>query len=202
MKYEEQNDNELLFLISESNEDAKSQLIKKYFGIVYSIVKKYKAISEMLRIDEKDLMQEGFIGLSKAIDTYDSTKNVLFYTYVAICIESQIKNALRSGGRKRNISLSTSISLDELSESDVTNINEILKDSSYDPSQQLLDKENFEEIMEKAQSVLAPFEFKVFEYKTKGYSNDEIAQLLNKTRKSIENTFFRIRSKLKNAIKK
>ncbi len=200
MNYDEINDNELLFLVSESNEEARSELVKKYTGIVHKISYKYISLAETFGIEEKDLVQEGLIGLSKAIDTYDSTKNVLFYTYVALCIESSIKSALRTASKKKHQSLNSSISLDKLYESDI-NINEILKDETSDPSVQLLDKESIKEILDDSKKNLTSFEYEVFKLKTEGYSNEEIAKKTNKDKKSIENTMFRIKNKLKEKIK-
>lgn len=202
MKYEEGNDNELLFLISESNEEAKSELIKKYTGIVYSIARKYVNNAISLGIEEKDLVQEGFIGLSKAIDTYNTEKNVLFYTYAPICIETHIMTALKSANKKRNQSLNSSLSLEGLTESEIINVNEIMKDEMSDPSIKLIDKENFEEILELAKKILTDFEFEVFNLKIEGYDNTEISNKMNKNNRSIENTMFRIKQKLKNELNK
>ncbi len=200
MEYDEINDNELLFLVSESNEEARSELVKKYTGIVHKIAFKYTNIAETFGIEEKDLVQEGLIGLSKAIDTYDTNKNVLFYTYVTLCIETSIKSALRKASKKKHQSLNSSISLDKLYEDEI-NVNEILKDETSDPSVQLLDKENIDEILNESKKVLTSFEYEVFKFKTNGYSNEEIALKTNKDKKSIENTIFRIKNKIKDKIK-
>lgn len=202
MNYEEGNDNELLSLISESSEEAKSELIKKYTGIVYSIAKKYVSNAVSLGIEEKDLVQEGFIGLSKAIDTYNVNKNALFYTYAPICIESQMMTALKSANKKRNQSLNSSLSLEGLTECEIVNVNEIMKDEMSDPSIKLIDKENLEEILETARNVLTDFELKVFNLKIEGYDNTEISKRLNKNNRSIENTMFRIKQKLKSELNK
>ena len=201
MEYNDINDNELLFLVSESNEEAKSELVKKYIGIVHKIAFKYTGLADSLGVDEKDLVQEGLIGLNKAIDTYNPSKNVLFYTYVTLCIESNIKSYLKVSSRKRNQTLNNSLSLDKLSEDDV-NINEMLKDENSDPSLKLLEEENRNELLETFKLVLTEFEYEVFKYKSEGYSNEEISLKTGKDKKSIENTLFRIKNKIKNKIKK
>ena len=200
MEYNNLNDTELLFLVSESNEDARSELVKKYTGIVNKIASKYVGLAETFGIDQKDLVQEGLIGLSKAIDTYNYDKLVLFYTYVTLCIETSIKTALRVGSKKKNQSLNNSISLDKLYEDEI-NINEIVKDEQSDPSIQLLDKESIDEILKKSKEVLTSFEYEVFKLKSEGYSNEEISLKTGKDKKSIENTIFRIKSKIKDKIK-
>lgn len=202
MIYEDQNDNELLSLIAESSEEARLELIKKYTGIVYKIASKYKPFALSIGIDEKDIAQEGLIGLTKAIDTYDVNKNVLFYTYVTICIESNIRSAIKTARKKRNQTLNNSISLDELYENEITNLNEIIKDESADPSIKLIDKENLDEILKYSKTLLTFFEYEVFKLKVDGYSNEEVSVKTKKNKKSIENTLFRIKQKLKEKIKK
>lgn len=199
MNYDDINDNELLFLVSESNEEAKSLLVKKYTGIVYKIAHRYTSLAESLGIDEKDLVQEGLIGLTKAIDTYNTEKEALFYTYVTTCIEANIKSALRKANRKKNRTLNDSISLDKLYEEE-SNIEEILKDEQYNPSLKIQEEESMEEILKKSKKLLAPFEYKVLELKIFGYTNQEVADITKKNKKAIENTLFRIKNKLKNKI--
>ena len=199
MNYDDINDNELLFLVSESNEEAKSLLVKKYTGIVYKIAHKYTSLAESLGIDEKDLVQEGLIGLTKAIDTYNMEKEALFYTYVTTCIEANIKSALRKANRKKNKTLNDSISLDKLYEEEA-NIEEILKDEQYNPSLKIQEEESVEEILKKSKKLLAPFEYKVLELKIFGYTNQEVADITKKNKKAIENTLFRIKNKLKDKI--
>ena len=199
MDYDDINDNELLFLVSESNEEARSMLVKKYTGIVYKIAHKYTSLAESIGIEEKDLIQEGLIGLTKAIDTYNTEKEVLFYTYVTVCIETSIKTALRSGNRKKNKSLNDSISLEKLYEEDI-NIDEALKDEQYNPSLKIQEEESMDEILNKSKKLLAPFEYEVLKLKIYGYSNQEVADITKKNKKAIENTLFRIKSKLKDKI--
>ena len=199
MNYDDINDNELLSLVSESNEEAKSLLVKKYTGIVYKISHKYTSLAEALGIDEKDLVQEGLIGLTKAIDTYNTEKEVLFYTYVTTCIEANIKSALRKANRKKNKTLNDSISLDKLYEEEA-NIEEILKDEQYNPSLKIQEEESVEEILDNSKKILAPFEYEVLKLKIYGYTNQEVADITKKNKKAIENTLFRIKNKLKNKI--
>lgn len=202
MNYAEINDNELLSLISENSEEARAEIVKKYTGIVYKIAIKYFKLAKTFGIEEKDLIQEGMIGLAKAIDTYNVNKQVLFYTYVTLCIESSIKSAIKMASRMKYQSLNTSISLDELYEAETQTINEIIKDESLDPSIQLLDKENLEEILELLQELLTPSELEILKLKVEGYSNKEISIKTSKNKKSIENTMFRIKQKLKMYLKK
>lgn len=197
INYKEENDNELLFMIAENDEESLKILIEKYKNIVNSIVKKYLPKIEFSGLDEKDLQQEGLIGLMQAVKTFDKDKNVLFYTYANVCIESRIKTILRSENRQKNKNLNTSLSLDMLF-NDEYNLYDVLVDKSKDPSKQLMDKEEKEELINSLKNSLTEFECNVFELKLSGLSNSEIALILEKEKRSIENTLTRIKQKYKN----
>ncbi len=196
INYREENDNELLFMVAEGNEESQKVLIEKYKYIVNNIVRKYLPKIEFSGLDEKDLQQEGLIGLIKAIKTFDKSKDVLFYTYANICVESRIKTILRSENRQKNKNLNTSLSLDMLF-NDEYNLYDVLIDRSKDPGKQLIDKEEKEEIINFLKGKLTEFEKNVFDLKLSGLSNAEIALILEKEKRSIENTLARIKLKYK-----
>ncbi len=196
MNYIEENDNELLFMVEEDNEDSLKILIDKYKYIVKSIVKKYLPRTEYSGLDEKDLNQEALIGLIQAIKSFDKNKDVLFYTYATICIESRIKSILRSENRQKHKNLNSSLSLDMLF-NDEFNLYDVLVDESVDPSRQLMQKEEQEELINNLKEKLTEFEKNVFDLKLSGLSNTEIALILEKEKRSIENTLARIKLKYK-----
>lgn len=201
MNYIEENDNELLFMVEESNEESFKILIEKYKYIVKSIVKKYLPRTEYSGLDEKDLQQEGLIGLIQAIKSFDKDRDVLFYTYATVCIESRIKSVLRSENRQKNKNLNSSISLDMLF-NDEYNLYDVLVDDSIDPSKQLIDKEEQEELIKNLKKSLTDFEKNVFDLKLSGLSNTEISLILEKEKRSIENSLARIKIKYKKIKKK
>ncbi len=162
INYKEENDNELLFMVAESNEESLKVLIDKYKYIVNNIVKKYSPKTEFSGLDEKDLQQEGLIGLMQAIKTFDKSKDVLFYTYANVCVESRIKTILRSENRQKNKNLNTSLSLDMIF-NDEYNLYDVLVDKTTDPSKQLIDKEEKEKIINSLKENLTEFECNVFE---------------------------------------
>lgn len=196
MDYKEVNDNELLFMVSENNEESLKLLIDKYKYIVNNIAKKYLPRTEFSGLDEKDLHQEGLIGLMQAIKTFDKNKDVLFYTYANICVESKIKSLLRSENRQKHKHLNTSVSFDMLF-NDEYNLYDVFIDKSKDPSSQIIDKEEKEEIIGFMKENLTEFEKNVFDLKLSGLSNTEIALVLDKEKRSIENTLARIKIKYK-----
>ncbi len=195
------NDNELLFMVNEDAESARRILIDKYTPIINIIVHKYISYAFSCGLDEKDLFQEGVIGLIHAIETYQENKNVLFYTYACVCVSSNIKSALRTASRKKNIVLNNSVSLDKvINEEDEINLYDILEDLNSDPMEKIIIKEKSNEIKKYLENELTEFERKVFELKLRNFSNKEISEILNKDKKSIENTFQRIKLKYKNYI--
>lgn len=196
VSYIEENDNELLFMIAQDDEESLKVLLDKYKYLVGSIVKKYLPRIEFSGLDEKDLQQEGLIGLMKAIKTFDKNKDVLFFTYANICIESRIKSVLRSESRQKHKNLNTSFSLDMLF-NDEYNLYDVLIDESKDPSKQLLEDEEKKELLGNLKEKLTDFEKNVFDLKLSGLSNGEISLILEKEKRSIENALTRIKLKYK-----
>ena len=92
MDYREFNDQELLSYISEADtmEHSSEILFQKYKPLISKIARKMIATCPNLGLETKDLIQEGYLGLHQAIDTYDDQKEVLFFTYAKTCIESRM----------------------------------------------------------------------------------------------------------------
>jgi RNA polymerase sporulation-specific sigma factor len=183
-------------MIEESSEDSLKTLVDKYKYIVNAIVKKYLSRIEYSGLEEKDLIQEGLIGLVQAIKSFDKDKDVLFYTYATICVESRIKSVLRSEGRQKNKYLNSSLSLDMIF-NDEFSLYDVLVDEEEDPGKKLMKKEEYSETIDGLKNKLTEFEKNVFDLKLSGLSNTEIALILDKEKRSIENTLSRIKQKYK-----
>ena len=201
MDYKELNDNELIYLCSENNEDASSLLIDKYRNCILNILKEYLKEYDVRGMEIADLYQEGLIGLIHAIKTYNENKDTLFYTYANACIKNSIISAMRQSFRKKNIILNNSYSLDNLIEDTNSCFYEIFKDEASDPSELLLNKEETNDLIDKIKIKLSESENEIFELRLKGLSNSEIANLLDKDKKYIENTMYRINKKYKELLK-
>lgn len=201
MDYKELNDNELIYMCYENNEEAENIIINKYKNCIVSILKGYLKEYNIIGVEVADLYQEGLIGLMHAIKTFDKEKDVTFYTYANTCIRSSIISAMRQTFRMKNRILNNSFSLDKLIEDSNHNYYEIFKDESYDPNKVLLKEEENAEIINAIKSRLSRSELVIFELKLKGLNNTEIAELLNKSKKYVENTMFRINKKYKEIFK-
>lgn len=140
--------------------------------------------------EAEDLIQEGMIGLFKAVQDYQLDKDVTFYTFAKLCIERQIYSAVTSAGRKKHGPLNGYISLNDSSS---------LED--YDrffvnPEEAVIDRERMSIIAEKLSDRLSSLEKSVFKLYMEGYGYAQMAERLGKKEKSIDNALHRIKSKL------
>ena len=201
MDYRELNDNELIYMCCENIEEAENLIIDKYKNCIVSILKSFTKEYNIVGIEVADLYQEGLIGLMHAIKTFNKEKDVTFYTYANTCIRTSIISAMRQTFRMKNRILNNSFSLDKLIEDSNHSYYEIFKDESYDPNRVLLKEEENSEIINAIKSRLSRSELVIFELKLKGLNNTEISELLNKSKKYVENTMFRINKKYKELFK-
>ena len=197
MDYRELNDNELVYLCAENNEEAMNLIVNKYKNCILMILKEYLKEYNIIGVEVADLYQEGLIGLMHAIHSYNSTRDVLFYTYANACIRTSLMSAIRQTFRQKNRILNYSYSLDKIFEDSGDNFYEILKDESYEPNKLLLNSEEESELINKLKNKLSKSELAIFELRLKGLSNGEIASLVDKDTKYIENSLFRIKRKYK-----
>lgn len=198
MKYHDYNDNELLSYISENNEEASNIMYDKYNPLIINTANNLFKYCKNLGIEKNDLIQEGLLGLHSAINTYDDNKDITFYTYARKCIESKMISLVVSSKRQKHRVLNESISLnDKYSESSLE-IEDYLGDNSYNPEYRYLEKENENELINEFRKTLTSFEEEVFMLKINGLNYKEIAEVLDKEMKAVDNALQRIRTKLKN----
>ncbi len=187
-------------------EEAQDKLIKEYRGgneyaleeifkcnrpLINRVVRKYFLIGAEL----DDLMQEGMIGLYRAIVSFDASKEANFKTYARICVERAVLNAIKSANSKGNIPLNNSIALDTVPKDDEDEEIFTAVDET-NPESILISKEKYKKLFEKATQNLSVFEKNVLELYLDGLSYVEIAERLNKTPKSVDNGLTRIKSKI------
>ncbi len=195
MNYKDFNDYELLDCIYSINEDASEILLYKYRPLIISISNKMIKYCEG-GVDLNDLVQEGMLGLSDAINSFDDNKEANFGTYAKICIQRKINSLVKSTRRYKHRFLNESFAL----EVDDTILNKYLIDKN-DPSVIIEEWELQQEIIKKLYAVLTAFEREVFNLKKDNFNYKEIAEILEKDPKSIDNTIQRIKFKLKKIIK-
>ncbi len=198
MDYKSLNDNELVYLCNENNEDATMVLVDKYKNCILSTLKEYLKEYNIIGVEVADLYQEGLIGLIHAIHSYNENKDTTFYTYANKCIKSNLVSAMRQTFRMKNRILNNSYSLDKLIEDSNNSLYDVFKDENNNPDKLIMDEEERHDLIDSIKDKLSKNEKIIFELRLKGLSNSEIATLISKNRKYVENAMFRINKKYNN----
>ena len=196
MNYTELNDYELLSMLPD-NEAASDALYEKYKPLIHKIAKNIYRKNK--GVEFNDILQEGNIGLSQAVKYYDENKNILFFTYAKLCIEKSMLSYIVGTKRQKHKILNESISMEAIDEKDILNsLDKIVKDSSLDPSNIIDFNETKSQQYESLKDKLTPLELNVLDLRYYGFEYKEIAKLLGKDVKAIDNAVQRIRYKAKN----
>lgn len=198
MNYKNFNDYELLEYIYSCNEDANEILIYKYRPLTVNLAKKLIKYCNG-GIDLNDLIQEGLVGLNEAINSFREDKETNFGTYAKLCIQRRMYSLVKSTRTYKNKILNESISLED---DDETNIDKFLVDNSSNPSDMVEENEYQEKILKELNNQLTDLEKQVFELKKNDFNYKEIAEILDKDSKVIDNTIQRIKLKLKKIMRK
>ena len=178
------------------------ELFERYKNVVRSIASTMYLIGG----ETEDLIQEGMIGLFKAVQEYDPGRDASFGTFARLCITRQIYSAVKASGRKKHIPLNTYVSLYEETKDDdesgrSVEVKDMLRASdSTEPEQVVLSNEKSKEIERAIDEELSSFEKNVLELYVTGMSYSEIADVLGKNEKATDNAIQRIRGKLRRYI--
>ncbi len=179
------------------DEKAENEILERYKGLVVKIARSYFILGGEM----EDIVQEGMIGLYKAIKGYDKKKNASFKTFATMCIKHQIQSAIKVANAKKNSPLSNSVSLQSFSEnSDDEDFLPVSLIFQISPDEKVINKENYQNLLENIKKMLSDKEFQVLKYYLKGYTYKEISNILETSEKSIDNSLSRIKSKLKKLI--
>ena len=154
--------------------------------------------------DSDDLIQEGMIGLYKAIRDYDATKNVEFMYFASLCISRQLMTAVTANNRKKNIPLNNYVSLDSMvvddGGNDVVLGDAIPSDYGINPETVMIDRENNESVIQSIYGSLSKMELQVLSLYMEGFNYVRIGEIIGKNPKAVDNAIQRIRGKI-NSIK-
>ena len=178
-------DNELIELFRNGNQTAFSQLALRYMFVI-----KNKSVDLHGKgIDEDDLMQEGFLALHSAVNSYDENSEASFRTYASVCIRNRLVSAVRIANSRRNKINNdmSSIGLDE----------SIPLRPEKEPENAFIIKQDYAQLVQYIKENLSKSELKVLSMYIDGMSYDEIAKTLGKSRKFCDNAMQRVRTKLK-----
>lgn len=201
--YEGLTDEELVDRLRDGDAQVTDYIMEKYKNLVR---KKAKSMF-ILGADNDDLIQEGMIGLFKAVRDYDAGRDASFYTFADLCISRQMYNAVQASRREKHTPLNTYISLyAEMTESggdgNVTElVNVIASEVETNPEQLMIDKENVADIEAIIDKELSVFEKQVLDLYMTGMSYSQIAKVLSRDGKSTDNALQRLKAKLRRAVK-
>ena len=194
-KYDNLEDEKLIKLIKENNDtDALNYLLDKYTDLVNMKVSKYFIVGA----EKEDIVQEGLIGLFKAVKNFDKTKLSSFKTFANLCVERQLQTAIKSSTRQKHMPLNSYLSLNTSAyedDNDMTVMEMLDLNTSEDPLDTITKKEYYKFVENRIEETLSDFEKQVLHRYANGESYVEIAKKLNSPVKSVDNAIQRIRKK-------
>ncbi|MBR2783836.1 MAG: RNA polymerase sporulation sigma factor SigH [Firmicutes bacterium] len=188
-------DEEVVELARQGDNDAQEYLIGKYKNFVRAKARSYFLIGA----DKEDIIQEGMIGLYKAIRDYRPDKLSSFRAFAELCITRQIITAIKTATRQKHIPLNSYISLNKPiydEDSDRTLLDVISGTRVTDPEELVISQEDFDDIEAKLGEILSSLEWNVLMYYLEGKSYQDIAEGLDRHVKSIDNALQRVKRKL------
>lgn len=193
--FTELSDEDIVAIIHEGNTDALDFLIRKYRSFVWLKGRSYFLIGG----DREDVVQEGMIGLYKAIRDYKSDKLSSFKGFAELCITRQIITAIKTATRQKHIPLNSSVSLDRpmyVEETERTLLDMLAGPPLEDPEDLMIHKEDFDHMEIEMKKVLSRLERQVLTLYLEGQTYQEISTALNRQVKSVDNALQRIKKKL------
>lgn len=194
-KYSMMADEEIIELIRQGRDEAMDYLLYKYKNVV-----RIKARTMFLiGGDNDDLIQEGMIGLYKAIRDYQVDREASFAGFASMCISRQIYTAVAGSNRKKHSPLNSYVSFSGISEEEPVPVQSGIRE--VNPEALLIDKETVDYLTEKIQSRLSKFEKEVLHMYMEGVGYVEIAERMDKKPKAIDNALQRIRNKVNEVVR-
>lgn len=188
--YEEWRDEELAVASQKGDASACEILLDRYKGAVREIATAYYLIGA----DSDDVIQEGMIGLYKAVLGYDGERDASFGTFASLCIRRQIVSAVRSASRLKNSPLNDYVSLFGEEGSEEALAGQV--QTAPDPAEDFIRQESEQLMREKLNRLLSPFEWQVLGLFLAGKTYREIGEAVGKDTKAVDNALSRIRQKL------
>ena len=197
--YEALSDEDLLSLHRAGDARAEEALYARYKQIVRSKARTYFLIGA----DREDIIQEGMIGLYKAVVDYQFDKNASFRSFAELCITRQIISAIKAATRKKHVPLNTYISFNRPayeSENERPLIDVLTSTRISDPEEVLIGRENYAAVADSIEHSLSKLERDALGLYLYGYSYQQIADHLQITTKSVDNAIQRVKKKLESRL--
>ncbi len=188
----DQNDEQLGALAAAGRAEAEELLVIRYTRLVRAQAHSLYLVGG----DSEDLIQEGMIGLLRAIRSFDPAKSVAFRSFAETCVRNRLYSVLRSANSEKQAALNRSVSFDTPFFDGNSFAPDVPRYAASNPEDLLIDEERVSAFFAGIQKQLSAFEGKVLGYYLKGYSCREIAVLLGRSPKSVDNAVQRLRRKI------
>ena len=202
-KYESMTDEELIDSLREGEAPIMDYICNKYKNLVRREAKSMF----ILGADTEDLIQEGMIGLFKAVRDYDSGRDASFFTFAQLCISRQMYTAVQASKRKKHLPLNTYVSLDSQEDSGEQKgqeqpLVELLADrTKLNPEELVMDKERVDYLERAMEKELSEFEKQVLDLYRTGMNYSQIARVLGRDEKATDNALSRAKQKIRGLLK-
>ncbi len=193
-KYAELSDDEVALLFQGGDGDALEYLLDKYKNFVRARARSYYLVGA----DHEDLVQEGMIGLYKAIRDFNPEKQASFHAFTELCVKRQIITAIKTATRQKHVPLNNYVSLNKPLYGDETDrtLLDVIEGRVVNPEEMFIGQEDMAHIQEKLSSSLSDLERQALDAFLQGKSYQEIAEILGRHPKSIDNALQRVKKKL------
>ena len=202
-KYENMPDEQLIRKLREGETAIMDYIISKYKHVV---IRAAKAMY-LLGGENDDLIQEGMIGLFKAVRDFDINQETSFYSFAELCISRQMYTAIKLSQRQKHMPLNSYISLYDIKKTASEDkqsplIEQLEMETNNNPEELFIDKERMLMLVHELNERLSDMERRVLHLHLQGEDYRSIAELLDKSPKSIDNALQRMKAKLKRAVQK
>ena len=201
--YDTCTDEELIARLRAGEREITDYLIDKYKSLVRTRARALYLVGG----DHEDLIQEGMIGLFKAVRDYDSGRDASFFTFAQLCISRQMYTAVQASKRKKHLPLNTYVSLDSQEDSGEQKgqeqpLVELLADrTKLNPEELVLDKERVDYLERAMEKELSEFEKQVLDLYRTGMNYSQIARVLGRDEKATDNALSRAKQKIRGLLK-
>lgn len=200
-EYEQTADEELIERLRNGESSITDYIMFKYKNLVRNKAKSMFILGG----DNEDLIQEGMIGLFKAIRDYDSGRDASFYTFADLCISRQLYTAVQASKRQKHVPLNTYVSFysvvkEQSDSADIELLDALVDSKELNPEALFLDKERTKYLEAAIEKELSSFEKQVLDLYVIGMSYSQIAKVLGREEKSTDNALQRIKSKIKKVL--
>ena len=193
MNYTTYSDEELIRMLRAGRTDIADYIMEKY----KPLVRKKTNAMYLIGGETDDLIQEGMIGLFKAVRDYKEEKETSFFSFADLCISRQLYSALDASNRKKHIPLNTYVSFSNQDNEEGIPLEQMVTEQNISPEQMMIEQEGRTEFFLRLKENLSAMERTVLYLYLEGNSYTQIAEIMSKTPKSIDNTLQRIRGKIK-----